>query len=112
MHWETVRVSREDALRIRRVYRKLAKMRGRGVSTPGYGVHKARERGEVAGIPGVSSGGVAERQTGNLARKSCGRSLTILSSFILLGFEALTCELSRMRVCGITQITTVRRCVV
>jgi hypothetical protein len=28
--WETVRVSREDAYRIRRVYRRLAKMRGKG----------------------------------------------------------------------------------
>jgi hypothetical protein len=29
--WETVKVSREDAYRIRRVYRRLAKMRGRGI---------------------------------------------------------------------------------
>jgi hypothetical protein len=28
--WETVKVSREDAYKIRRVYRRLAKMRGRG----------------------------------------------------------------------------------
>ena len=30
VRWETVRVSREDAYRIRRVYRKLAKMKGTG----------------------------------------------------------------------------------
>jgi hypothetical protein len=29
--WETVRVSREDAYRIRRVYRRLAMMRGKGI---------------------------------------------------------------------------------
>ena len=30
MQWERVRVSLKDAYRIRRIYRKLAKMRGRG----------------------------------------------------------------------------------
>ena len=30
VQWETVRVSREDAYKIRRIYRRLAKMRGRG----------------------------------------------------------------------------------
>jgi hypothetical protein len=30
VRWETVRVSLKDAYRIRRIYRKLAKMRGRG----------------------------------------------------------------------------------
>ncbi|MCA1730204.1 MAG: hypothetical protein LC751_12585 [Actinobacteria bacterium] len=30
VQWETVRVSREDAYRIRRIYRRPAKMRGRG----------------------------------------------------------------------------------
>ena len=30
VQWETVRVSREDAYRIRRWFRRLAKMRGRG----------------------------------------------------------------------------------
>jgi hypothetical protein len=30
VRWETVQVSLEDAYRIRRVYRRLAKMRGRG----------------------------------------------------------------------------------
>lgn len=29
IHWETVRVSLKDAYRVRRIYRKLAKMRGR-----------------------------------------------------------------------------------
>lgn len=28
--WETIRISREDAYKIRRIYRRLAKMRGRG----------------------------------------------------------------------------------
>ncbi len=30
VRWETVRISREDAYRIRRVYRRLAKMRASG----------------------------------------------------------------------------------
>jgi hypothetical protein len=30
VRWETVRVSLNDAYRIRRVYRRLAKMKGRG----------------------------------------------------------------------------------
>ena len=30
VRWETVRVSLKDAYRIRRIYRRLAKMRGRG----------------------------------------------------------------------------------
>ena len=30
VRWETVKVTLEDAFKIRRVYRKLAKMRGRG----------------------------------------------------------------------------------
>ena len=30
VRWETVRVSIKDAYRIRRIYRRLAKMRGRG----------------------------------------------------------------------------------
>ena len=30
VQWETVKVSREDAYKIRRIYRRLAKMRGRG----------------------------------------------------------------------------------
>lgn len=30
VRWETVRVSLKDAYKIRRVYRRLAKMRGRG----------------------------------------------------------------------------------
>ena len=30
VRWETVRISFQDAFRIRRVYRRLAKMRGRG----------------------------------------------------------------------------------
>ena len=30
MRWETVKVSLKDAYKIRRIYRRLAKMRGRG----------------------------------------------------------------------------------
>jgi hypothetical protein len=30
VRWETVRISLKDAYRIRRIYRRLAKMRGRG----------------------------------------------------------------------------------
>jgi hypothetical protein len=30
VRWETVKVSLKDAYRIRRIYRRLAKMRGRG----------------------------------------------------------------------------------
>jgi hypothetical protein len=33
VRWETIKVSLKDAYRIRRIYRRLAKMRGRGIYT-------------------------------------------------------------------------------
>jgi hypothetical protein len=52
--------SLKEAYRIKRIYRRLAKIRGEGASMPADGDCTARERGQAAGIPWVSSGGVTE----------------------------------------------------
>jgi hypothetical protein len=59
VRWKTVRISVEDAYRIRRVYRKLAKLRGRG-HLHRLTVFVRYQRGEGAGLLGVFSGRVAE----------------------------------------------------
>jgi hypothetical protein len=45
--WETVKVSIKDTYKTRRVYRRLAKMRGKG-SPPSHGLREVRERAHVA----------------------------------------------------------------
>jgi len=41
VRWETVQISLQDAYKIRRVYRKLARREGGGPPTPHYGVRQA-----------------------------------------------------------------------
>jgi hypothetical protein len=57
VRWETVRISVEDAYRIRRVYRKLAKLR---CHLHRLTVFVRYQHGDIAGVLRLFSGGVTE----------------------------------------------------